>query len=110
MTTPTITQLSDATFPAEIEHYDGVAVVDFFADWCGPCHMVAPILEELAAEHVGKVKVAKLDVEANLATARRYGVRSIPTLLFFRDGKPVDEVIGAVPRAVLAERFEALAA
>jgi len=104
-----ITELSDATFAEEIEQYPGPAVVDFWASWCGPCQAVAPILEDLAVKHAGKVKVAKLNVDANLLTPDRFGIRSIPTVLFFRGGKLVDGVVGALPKAVLDERFRAVA-
>ncbi len=90
--------VSDSDFAAEIEQHPGLAVVDFWATWCGPCRMIAPVLEQLAAEYEGKAKVAKVDVDSNQATATRFNVRSIPTILFFKDGKLVDQVIGAVPR------------
>lgn len=80
-------------------------LVDFWATWCGPCRMIAPILEQLSEEFAGKVKVTKLDVDANQKTAMRFQVRSIPTLLFFKDGKLVDQVIGAVPKPALAAKF-----
>jgi thioredoxin 1 len=100
-----VIEVTDATFAAEIEGHKGVAVVDLWATWCGPCRMIAPIVEELAGEFAGRVKVTKLDVDANQVTASRFNVRSIPTLLFFLDGKVVDQVVGALPRAALAERF-----
>ncbi|HEX6533959.1 MAG TPA: thioredoxin [Gemmatimonadaceae bacterium] len=98
--------VTDTTFETEIEKHDGLAVVDFWATWCGPCRMVAPILEQLASEYAGKAKVAKLDVDANQRTATRFNVRSIPTILFFKGGKLVDTVIGAVPRAKLESKFK----
>ncbi|HLA91709.1 MAG TPA: thioredoxin [Gemmatimonadaceae bacterium] len=97
--------VTDADFETRVEKTDGVTVVDFWATWCGPCRMIAPILDQLAVEYQGKVKVAKLDVDNNQQTAFRYNVRSIPTLLFFRDGKLVDQVIGAVPKSALAAKF-----
>ena len=98
--------VTDQTFEAEIEKHDGLAVVDFWATWCGPCRMIAPILEQLSVEYEGKVKVTKLDVDSNTKTATRFNVRSIPTLLFFKDGKLVDQVVGAVPRAQLDAKFK----
>jgi thioredoxin 1 len=102
--------VTDADFSAEVEQQQGLTVVDFWATWCGPCRMIAPILEQLATEYDGKVTVAKLDVDANPRSAARFGVRSIPTLLFFKDGKLVDQVIGAVPKPALAAKFEQHAA
>lgn len=110
MSSLNITELSDATFTEEIEQYPGIAVVDFWASWCGPCQAVAPILEDLAVKHAGKVKVAKLDVDAHPLTPGRYGIRSIPTLLFFREGRAVDTVVGVLPKAALDERIRALTA
>src|SRR5204862_4078409 len=78
--------VTDATFGHEVEQQKGLIVVDFWATWCGPCHMVAPILEQLAGEYQGKLKVVKLDVDANQQTAMRFNVRSIPSILFFKDG------------------------
>ena len=102
---PNAIAVTDADFESEVVKIEGVTVVDFWATWCGPCRMIAPILDQLAAEYNGKVRVAKLDVDVNQATAMRYNVRSIPTLLFFKDGKLVDQVIGAVPKAALAAKF-----
>ncbi len=98
--------VTDADFEQQVEKHDGLAVVDFWATWCGPCRMIAPILEQLSVEYEGKVKVTKLDVDSNTKTATRFNVRSIPTLLFFKDGKLVDQVVGAVPRAQLDAKFK----
>ena len=97
--------VTDDSFAVEVEQHAGLTVVDFWATWCGPCRMIAPILEQLSEEFEGKVKVTKLDVDANQKTAMRFQVRSIPTLLFFKDGKLVDQVIGAVPKPALAAKF-----
>ena len=94
-----------ADFETQVEKNTGVTVVDFWATWCGPCRMIAPILDQLAVEYQGKVRVAKLDVDSNQKTAMRFNVRSIPALLFFKDGKLVDQVIGAVPKAALSAKF-----
>src|SRR5690348_3912974 len=102
--------VTDDTFEQEIEKHDGLAVVDFWATWCGPCRMVAPILDQLAAEYQGKAKVAKLDVDSNMRTATRFNVRSIPAVLFFKNGKLVDQVIGAVPKPALESKFKQHAA
>jgi len=98
--------VTDSDFAQEIEKHEGLAVVDFWATWCGPCRMVAPILDQLAAEYNGKLKVTKLDVDANPSTAMRFNVRSIPTILFFKNGKLVDTVIGALPKAKLEARIQ----
>jgi thioredoxin 1 len=102
--------VTDENFEGEIEKHSGLAVVDFWAAWCGPCRIIAPILDQLATEYAGKAKVAKLDVDANIRTATRFNVRSIPMVIFFKDGKVVDQVIGAVPRPVLEEKFKKHAA
>ena len=93
--------VTDADFEREVEKHDGLAVVDFWATWCAPCRMIAPVLDQIAAEYRGKVKVTKLDVDANLRTASRFNVRSIPTILFFKNGQLVDQVVGAVPKPAL---------
>ena len=99
------TAVTDANFEQEVEQNGGLTVVDFWATWCGPCRMIAPILDQLAEVYKGKVRVAKLDVDSNQKTTMRFNVRSIPALLFFKDGKLVDQVIGAVPKTALAAKF-----
>ena len=97
--------VTDAEFATEIEGHAGLAVVDFWADWCGPCKMIGPVVDQLAAEYEGKVKIRKLDVDENNATAHKYNVRSIPAILFFKEGKLVDQIVGAFP-GQLAEKFK----
>lgn len=99
-------EVGDGNFGTEIEAGQGLSLVDFWAAWCGPCRMVAPIVEQLAGEYAGKLKVAKLDVDANQQTAMRYNIRSIPSILFFKDGKHVDTVVGAVPKAQLERKIQ----
>src|SRR6476620_10832259 len=101
-----IIAVNDANFEDEVEKHDGLAIVDFWATWCGPCRMIAPILEQLSSEYEGKVKVTKLDVDANIKTGSRFNVRSIPTLLFFKGGKVVDQIIGAVPKKHIESKLQ----
>jgi thioredoxin 1 len=100
-----LTQVTDATFANEVEQHKGLVVVDFWATWCGPCRMVAPIMEQIAGQYAGKVKVTKLDVDANQKTAMRFNVRSIPSILFFKDGAHVDTLVGAYPKPVFDEKI-----
>lgn len=93
--------VSDATFEAEVKNADKPVLVDFWAEWCGPCRMVAPILEELSVEFADKLKVVKLDVEANPVVAQTYGIRGIPALLLFKNGQVAGQKIGAQPKQQL---------
>jgi len=93
---------SDATFVADVVNSDVPVLLDFWAPWCGPCKMIAPILDDLAVEFAGKVKVVKINIDDNQATPAQFGVRSIPTLLLFKDGKPVATQVGALPKNQLA--------
>lgn len=96
---------TDANFEAEVLQSPTPVLVDFWAAWCGPCRMIAPIVEKIAADFKGKLKVVKVDVDANMASAGRYGIMSIPTLMVFKGGAPVETVIGVVPEAKLVEAF-----
>ena len=99
-------QVTDDAFAQEIERHDGLAMVDFWATWCGPCQVIAPVVEQLATEYDGKLKVAKLDVDSNQRTTMRYNVRSIPSVLLFKNGTLVETVVGAVPKPYLVEKIE----
>ena len=99
-------EVGDDTFDSEVIQSDTPVLVDFWADWCAPCKMIAPIVEDLADEFDGQIKFAKLDVDSNPKTAQTYGIRGIPTLLIFNGGSPVDQVVGAVPKATLKRRLE----
>jgi thioredoxin 1 len=99
-------EVTDASFDSEVLKSDKPVLVDFWAPWCGPCRMVAPLVEELANEYEGKVKFLKLNTDDNVDTASRYGIRSIPTLLMFKAGQPVDQVIGFRPKGELKRVVE----
>ncbi|MGH7494049.1 MAG: thioredoxin [bacterium] len=105
MTHPLI--LTDATFDQEVLQSAQPVLVDFWAEWCGPCKMIAPAIAELAGEYNGKAKIGKLDVDNNNESAIKFGIRSIPALLIFKGGIKVDEIIGAVPKQIIKQRLEA---
>ncbi len=100
----TIAVASDS-WNSAVAQKQGLVLVDFWATWCGPCQMIAPIYEQLAGEYAGKASFTKLDVDENQAVAAQYNVRSIPSILFFKDGKHVDTVVGLVPKGKLAEKI-----
>ncbi len=98
-------ELTEGNFQDEVIKSETPVLVDFWAEWCGPCKMIAPVVEELAKEYDGKLKVGKMDVDANQDLSGQLGIRSIPTLLIFKGGRVVDQVVGAVPKRVLVERL-----
>ena len=100
--------VTDATFSAEVERSTVPVLVDMWAAWCGPCRMIAPVIDELAAEMAGRARVTKLNVDENPATAERFHVRSIPALLLFKEGQEVDRIIGAQPKAEILRRLNRL--
>lgn len=100
--------VTDQNFEQEVLNADEPVLVDFWAAWCGPCRIIAPAIEELATEFEGRAKIAKMDVDRNPQIPMSFGIRSIPTLLFFKDGKVVDQLIGVAPKKVLADRLDAL--
>lgn len=102
-----VVEVTDETFAAEVEGAEGLVLVDFGASWCGPCRMMDPVVKQLAGDYAGRLKVAKVDTDANLQVSTRFNVRSLPTFLLFRDGKVVDQVIGAVPRQAIENKLAA---
>jgi thioredoxin 1 len=102
-----ITTLTDATFDETVSSSDVPVLVDFWAEWCGPCKVIAPILEEIATEQAGRVKIAKINIDDNLDVTRRFEVMSIPTLLLFKDGEAVQRLIGAKPKGQLLQEISA---
>ena len=100
--------LTESTFDAQLASHRGLLLVDFWAEWCAPCRAIAPLLDELARDSGGAVALAKVNVDENPGLAARYGIRSIPTILFVREGKVVEQVIGAVPKAQLKKKLDAL--
>ena len=100
-------QITDSNFEQEVEKSDIPVLIDFWAVWCGPCKMIAPIVEELAVEFEGKAKIGKVDVDNNPGISSKFGIRSIPTLLIFKGGKKVDEIVGAVPKPMILSKLKA---
>jgi thioredoxin 1 len=100
-------EFTDANFKSEVLESAVPVLVDFWAVWCGPCKMVAPVVEEIAAEFDGKLKVGKIDVDQNPETSMQFGIRSIPTIMIFRGGKVVEQIIGALPKKNLLEKLSA---
>jgi thioredoxin 1 len=101
-------ELNASNFEELVVKSDKPVLVDFWAQWCGPCRMVGPLVEEISNEYEGKAIVGKVDVDSNQEIAAKYGIRNIPTILFFKDGEVADKVVGAVPKAKLAEKLDAL--
>ena len=101
-------EFTDQNFEELVLKSDKPVIVDFWAEWCGPCRVVGPIVEEIGSDFEGKVVVGKVDVDSNPETAMKFGIRNIPTLLFFKDGKVVDKQVGTVPKQVLVKKLEPL--
>ena len=101
-------EVNESNWDDAVLNSDVPVMVDFWAEWCGPCKMIAPSVHDMAVEYDGKLSVGKLDVDSNPNIAMKYGVRSIPALIFFKDGKPVDQIIGAVPKGVLKKKVDAV--
>ncbi len=101
-------EITDSNFEEKVLKTNKPVVLDFWAEWCGPCRMVGPIVSELAEEYKDKVVIGKVDVDSNPDVAMKYGIRNIPTILFFKDGEVADKQVGAVPKSVLAGKIESL--
>ena len=103
-----VMEVTDETFETEIMNSDVPAMVDFWAEWCGPCRMVSPVVEELAVEYKGKIKFAKMDVDQNRQTPAKFGIRNIPTLILFKGGEAAQTIIGAQPKSYIDEELKKL--
>ncbi len=101
-----VQEFTDQNFETDVISSDVPVLIDFWAAWCGPCKAIAPVIEEIAGDYIGKVKVGKVDVDSNQNTAMNYGVRSIPTLLIIKDGKVVNQIVGAVPKANITDMLD----
>ena len=110
MASSIIVHLTDASFDGDkLKDHEEAVVVDFWAEWCGPCKAIGPVLEDLAQEYAGRITIAKVNVDEHPGVAARFQVRSIPTLLFFKEGKVVDQVIGAIPKTKIKEKLDKVA-
>lgn len=98
--------VADKSFQSDVLDYNGVVFVDFWAPWCAPCRMLGPIVEELAKDYEGKARIAKLNVDDNQSSARKYGVMSIPTMIIFKNGQEVDRLVGVMPKEAIAQRLD----
>jgi thioredoxin 1 len=103
-------ELTDSNFKEKVLDSEGIAVVDFWAEWCGPCRMIGPLIEEMAKEYDGKALIAKVDVDSNPEISYKYGVRSIPTVLYLKNGEVVDKQVGATSKQVLSSKLDAILA
>ncbi len=101
-------KFTDGNFQEEVENADGVTVVDFWAEWCGPCRLIGPVLEQLSEEYNGQVKIGKLNVDDNAETAMKFGIRSIPTILFFKNGELLDKHVGTGAKQLFKRKIDAL--
>lgn len=103
-----IHEVTSSTWDSDVLNSQGLVMIDFWAAWCGPCRIVAPTVEELAKEYTGKIKVMKLNTDDNPDIASKYNIMGIPTLMFFKDGRKLDQIVGAVPKQQLKEKIESL--
>ena len=106
MASEKVVPITTQNFDSEIATYKGVALIDFWAEWCGPCRMMGPVIDELANDYEGKAKISKLNVDEEHNIAIKFGITSIPTLIIFKDGKPIEKIIGAVPKSMLSNALE----
>lgn len=106
MSTNEVLHLTQGNFEEEVLKSASPVLVDFWAEWCGPCRMIAPLIEEIAKDYQGKLKVAKLNVDEEREIALKYSIRSIPTLILFKEGKPAEQIIGALPKSALKSKIE----